>query len=185
MSPASALSADAADLLVVDNLTAHFIGRRAVVRAVNGVSFTLKRGSSLGIVGESGSGKSVLARSLIGLLPRERLRHAGSVRFRGQELVGISARRLRPLRGPGIAIVFQDPLTSLNPVMKIGTQISEAVRAHREVSRADARDIAVGLLESVHIPEPAYRARQYPGELSGGMRQRVAIAIALAATPHY
>jgi peptide/nickel transport system ATP-binding protein len=183
MSPARSLCSDTTELLVVDNLTTHFVGSHATIRAVNGVSFTLKRGSSLGIVGESGSGKSVLARSLIGLLPRERLRQAGSVRFRGQELVGLSARQLRPLRGPGIAMVFQDPLTSLNPVMKVGAQVAEAVRAHRQVSRADARDAAVRLLESVHIPDPARRARQYPGELSGGMRQRVAIAIALACDP--
>jgi peptide/nickel transport system ATP-binding protein len=183
VSPALAPGADPTDLLVVNDLTTHFVGSRTSIRAVNGVSFTLERGSSLGIVGESGSGKSVLARSLIGLLPRERLRQTGSVRFRGQELVGLSARQLRPLRGPGIAMVFQDPLTSLNPVMKIGAQITEAVRAHREVSRADARGIAVRLLESVHIPDPARRAGQYPGELSGGMRQRVAIAIALACDP--
>jgi peptide/nickel transport system ATP-binding protein len=183
MSPAPAAGADTNDLLVVEELTTHFVGSRASIRAVNGVSFILQRGSSLGIVGESGSGKSVLARSLIGLLPRERLRQTGSIRFRGRELVGLPAHKLRPLRGPGIAMVFQDPLTSLNPVMKIGAQISEAVRAHREVSRADARDIAVHQLESVHIPDPARRAGQYPGELSGGMRQRVAIAIALACDP--
>src|SRR5580692_8305560 len=137
MSPARSLRSDTTDLLVVDNLTTHFVGSHATIRAVNGVSFTLKRGSTLGIVGESGSGKSVLARSLIGLLPRERLHQAGSVRFRGQELVGLPARQLRPLRGPGIAMVFQDPLTSLNPVMKVGAQVAEAVRAHRQVSRAD------------------------------------------------
>jgi oligopeptide/dipeptide ABC transporter ATP-binding protein len=183
MNPVPPTAPYTGDLLVIHKLTTDFVGSRASIHAVNGVSFTLQRGSSLGIVGESGSGKSVLARSLIGLLPRERLRQTGSIQFRGQELVGMSARQLRPMRGPGIAMVFQDPLTSLNPVMKIGAQITEAVRAHREVPRAEARETAVRLLESVHIPDPARRAAQYPGELSGGMRQRVAIAIALACDP--
>jgi peptide/nickel transport system ATP-binding protein len=170
-------------LLTVQELTSHFAGKRAIIRAVNGVSFQLARGSSLGIVGESGSGKSVLARSLIGLLPQETLVQTGSIRFRGHELVGISRREMRAIRGAGIAMVFQDPLTSLNPVMKIGAQIVEAIRAHKDVSRGEARRRAVSLLESVHIPDAARRVNQYPIELSGGMRQRVAIAIALSCDP--
>jgi peptide/nickel transport system ATP-binding protein len=172
-----------APLLVVDNLVTHFIAGRRRIRAVDGVSFRLARGATLGVVGESGSGKTIMARSLMGLLPEEGLFQAGSVRFEGEELIGLSKRQHRAIWGPGMAMVFQDPLTSLNPVMKIGPQITEAIKAHRKMGRADALDLAVDLLRSVHIPEPARRLGQYPNELSGGMRQRVAIAIALSCGP--
>ena len=170
-------------LLVVDNLTTQFTVGSRRIHAVDGVSFTLDRGATLGVVGESGSGKSVMARSLMGLLPDEGVTRRGSVRFEGRELVGLRRREQRRIWGPGIAIVFQDPLTSLNPVMKIGTQITEAIRAHTDVARSKAMDQAVELLDAVHVPEPAKRVHQYPNELSGGTRQRVAIAIALSCSP--
>ena len=170
-------------LLVVDDLHAHFVGHHRRVRAVDGVSFVVMRGATLGVVGESGSGKSVLARTLIGLLPANGLELSGSVRFNGTELIGLSRKAKRRFRGPGVAMVFQDPMTSLNPVMKIGKQITESLRTHMDVSRAEARDRAVQLLEDVHVPQPSRRVLQYPHELSGGMRQRIAIAIALACSP--
>jgi peptide/nickel transport system ATP-binding protein len=170
-------------LLVVEGLTTQFTVGSRRIHAVDGVSFTLGRGATLGVVGESGSGKSVMARSLMGLLPDEGVTRRGSVRFEGRELVGLRRREQRRIWGPGIAIVFQDPLTSLNPVMRIGTQITEAIRAHSNLGRTEAEAKAVELLDAVHVPEPAKRVHQYPNELSGGTRQRVAIAIALSCSP--
>ncbi len=170
-------------LLIVDDLRVCFQTGHREVHAVNGVSLSLDSGATLGIVGESGSGKSVMARCIMGLITDAHADLSGSVLFDGTELIGARAKDLRGIWGPGIAIVFQDPLTSLNPVMKVGAQIAEAVQAHQKVSRSEMADRVVSLLDTVHVPEPLLRLRQYPHELSGGMRQRVAIAIALACNP--
>ncbi|MFF3320552.1 dipeptide ABC transporter ATP-binding protein [Streptomyces sp. NPDC003035] len=151
-------------------------------RAVEGVDLTLARGEALAVVGTSGSGKSVTASALIGLLPGLG-EVGGSVRFDGRELVGLPDREMSRIRGKRIGMVFQDPLAALTPVMSVGRQIEEAIRTHRRVPRAEARQRAVGLLDRVGIPDAARRARAYPHELSGGMRQRVAIAMALACDP--
>ncbi|HEY8527230.1 MAG TPA: ABC transporter ATP-binding protein [Acidimicrobiales bacterium] len=169
-------------LLEVEDLATHFVTPRGLVRAVDGVSFSLERGKTLGLVGESGCGKSVLSRSIMGLLPSNVERH-GSVEFEGQRLDQLGPAELRSFWGTQIAMVFQDPMTSLNPVMRIGRQITEPLRFHFDMDRGQAEKIALSLLESVNIPEPARRLRQYPHELSGGMRQRVVIAIALACGP--
>ncbi|HEX4867347.1 MAG TPA: ABC transporter ATP-binding protein [Acidimicrobiales bacterium] len=171
-------------LLVVDDFRTHFATDAGLVRAVDGVSLTLERGKTLGIVGESGSGKTVLSRSVMGLLTARNVVRSGSVRLNGQELVGASPSQLRALWGTDMAMVFQDPMTSLNPVMKIGRQITEGLRYHLELPKDEALAQALQLLESVGIPDPRRRLEQYPHELSGGMRQRVTIAIALACGPH-
>jgi peptide/nickel transport system ATP-binding protein len=171
-------------LLVVDDFRTHFRTEGGTVRAVDGVSLTLERGRTLGIVGESGSGKTVLSRSIMGLLTARNVVRTGSVRLNGQELVGASNSEMRALWGTEMAMVFQDPMTSLNPVMKIGRQITEGLRFHLKVPKDEARAQALSLLESVGIPDPKRRLDQYPHELSGGMRQRVTIAIALACGPH-
>ncbi len=170
-------------LLEVQDLRTHFVGGHRRTRAVDGVSFELRRGATLGIVGESGSGKSVMARSLMGLLPLTGLEQSGQVLFEGVDLQRAGRAERRRLWGPGIAMVFQDPMTSLNPVFKVGTQITETLRAHIPLSRSQARQRAVRLLADVHVPDPEQRLRQYPHELSGGLRQRVAIAIALSCDP--
>jgi oligopeptide/dipeptide ABC transporter ATP-binding protein len=169
-------------LLEVEGLTVGFPTDDGLVEAVRGVSYALNEGETLGIVGESGSGKSVSSLALLGLLPRS-ARVSGSVRFRGDELLGRTDRALSKVRGNEIAMIFQDPLTSLNPVYPIGRQIAEAVLVHNDVSRQVAWDRAVELLSVVGIPAPAQRAHEYPHELSGGMRQRVVIAIAMANRP--
>jgi oligopeptide/dipeptide ABC transporter ATP-binding protein len=169
-------------LLEVDELATYFVTPRGLVRAVDGVSFTLDRGHTLGLVGESGCGKSVLSRSIMGLLPSNVERH-GSVTFEDQRLDQQGSAELREFWGTQIAMVFQDPMTSLNPVMRIGRQITEPLRFHFGMDRKEAEQIALSLLASVNIPEPTRRLRQYPHELSGGMRQRVVIAIALACGP--
>ncbi len=173
----------AGPLLEVDNLRTSFETALGVVRAVDGVSFTLARGRSLGIVGESGSGKTILSRSIMGLLPRRNVIREGSVRFEGMELTTMSLRERRNIWGAEMAMIFQDPMTSLNPVMKVGKQIAEPLRIHLDMSRSDATATALRLLEDVGIPEPEKRLGQYPHELSGGMRQRIMIAMALACGP--
>jgi oligopeptide/dipeptide ABC transporter ATP-binding protein len=173
----------AGDLLEVEDLRTHFHTARGTVRAVDGVSLSVAQGRTLGIVGESGSGKTVLARSIMGLLTAGNVERTGSVRFEGRELIDLPAADLRDLWGTEMAMVFQDPMTSLNPVMRIGQQLTEGVRYHLKVPKAAARQLAVKLLTDVGIPDPARRLRRYPHELSGGMRQRVTIAIALAAGP--
>ncbi|WP_234402099.1 ABC transporter ATP-binding protein, partial [Thermobifida halotolerans] len=152
------------------------------VHAVRGVSYRLRRGEALGIVGESGSGKSVAALAVMGLLPRT-ARVSGSVRVLGQQVIGLPDAAISRVRGARIAMVFQDPLTSLNPVYTIGRQIAEAVQAHRDVSNRAARERAVELLRTVGVPLPEQRVDSYPHEISGGMRQRVVIAIAMAGDP--
>lgn len=175
--------ADAEALLKVDDLHIEFRtqGRRNV--AVNGVSFDVQYGSTLGIVGESGSGKSVTAFAVAGLLQAPGRVTGGSVRFQNTVLTGMSDRRMRDFRGTEIGIVFQDPMTALNPVMRVGDQIVEAIRAHQTVSKVEALRLATDMLRDVGIPEPERRMRDYPNALSGGMRQRVVIAIAMANSP--
>ena len=169
-------------LLEVTDLRVTFADRGRQVRAVDGVSYPVYAGQTLAIVGESGSGKTVSCRAVIGLLPPSAV-ITGSARFAGTELVGLSENQLREHRGANIAMVFQDPARSLNPTMRIGTQIAEAVRTHRRVSKAQAMEQAVELLRLVHMPLPERRCEEYPHQLSGGMRQRVMIAIALACRP--
>jgi oligopeptide/dipeptide ABC transporter ATP-binding protein len=175
-------SPDADALLVVDNLTVSFPTDDGLVNAVRGVSYTLRSGEAMGIVGESGSGKSVSSMAVMGLLPKN-AQIAGSVRFRGQELIGMSEKQYTSIRGDKVAMIFQDPLTSLNPVYTVGKQIAEAVLAHNDVSKRAARDRAIELLGIVGIPFPEQRVDNYPHELSGGMRQRIVIAIAMANNP--
>lgn len=169
-------------LLEVDELSVEFPTDDGIVRAVRGVSYQLDGGEALGIVGESGSGKSVTSLAVMGLLPKT-ARVSGSVRFRGEELLGASDDEMSQIRGRRISMIFQDPMTALNPVYPVGYQVAEAIRAHRDVGRQDAFVLAVELLELVGIPRARQRARDYPHELSGGMRQRVVIAIAVANDP--
>jgi len=170
-------------LLVVEDLRTQFHTERGLVRAVDGVSFTLERGRTLGVVGESGSGKTVLSRSIMGLLPKNGVQRSGSVRFEGIELLGADSKMMADYWGDQMAMVFQDPMTSLNPVMRIGNQITEGLRQHLDITKDHARETALTLLSSVGIPEPERRLKQYPHEMSGGMRQRVMIAIAIACGP--
>jgi oligopeptide/dipeptide ABC transporter ATP-binding protein len=171
-------------LLEVEDLRTHFFTREGVVHAVDGVSFSVERGETLGIVGESGCGKSVTALSIMGLIPRPPAKIvSGSVRFDGQDLVTLRERQLEDLRGREIAMIFQDPMTSLNPTLTIGTQITETIRRHYDVSKSDARKKAIELMEEVQIPRAAERLDDYPHRFSGGMRQRVMIAIALSCDP--
>ncbi len=169
-------------LLTVDNLRTTFRTDDGPVGAVDGVSLSVDAGKVLGIVGESGCGKSAMSLSIMGLLPKS-AHVEGSIRLGDRELVGLSSGELRQLRGDDMAMIFQDPMTSLNPVMRIGEQLVEAVRLHRKVSKAEARGIAVEGLAAVGIPSPEDRMRSYPMELSGGMRQRVMIAMALLNRP--
>ncbi len=170
--------------LEVNDLQTYFFTREGVVRAVDGVSFSLERGQTLGLVGESGCGKSVTALSIMGLIPRPPARIVGgSVLFEGRDLTQLKDRELEDIRGREIAMIFQDPMTSLNPTLKISTQITEVLRRHLEMSKEQARRRAVELLEEVRIPKAADRLDDYPHRFSGGMRQRVMIAIALACNP--
>jgi peptide/nickel transport system ATP-binding protein len=170
-------------LLEVRGLKTHFKTPRGVVRAVDGVDLTLQRGRSLGIVGESGSGKTILSRSIMGLLPRRNTLREGEVLFEGHRLDRLSGKEMRSYWGREMAMIFQDPMSSLNPLMRIGDQIAEPLKVHLDMDRVTAHDTSLRLLEDVGIPEPAKRLRQYPHELSGGMRQRIMIAIALACGP--
>lgn len=170
-------------LLRVENLKVSFATEDGMVHAVDGVSFELAAGEVLAIVGESGSGKSVTAQTITGLTRAPNARITGSVTYRGEELNGLDNDKLRKIRGEQIAMVFQDPMSSLNPVYRVGDQITEMIHAHRDVSKSEARESAVELLRSVGIPNPESRVRAYPHEFSGGMRQRVMIAMALALEP--
>jgi oligopeptide/dipeptide ABC transporter ATP-binding protein len=169
--------------LEVTDLHVQFETDLGIVRAVDGVSYTVGSGETLAVVGESGSGKTVSALSVMGLVPPPGRIVSGSVRLRGQDLVKMPEAELRRMRGRSIGMIFQDPLSALNPVMRVGRQISEAVRIHQSISRRRAKTRAVELLDLVGIPNPAARAEQYPHEFSGGMRQRVLIAIAIANNP--
>ena len=170
-------------VLEVEGLSTEFATRQGVLRAVNEVSFTLGEGEILGLVGESGSGKSVTGFSILGLVDPPGRVVAGRVRLCGEELVGAPQARLRQLRGRRVAMIFQDPMMTLNPVLSVGTQMAEAVLAHDRVGRAAARARAIEALGRVGIASPAERLAQYPHQFSGGMRQRVAIAIALLHRP--
>ncbi len=173
-----------AALLQVENLHVAFAGDRGrVTRAVDGVSFSVGRGKTLGIVGESGCGKSVSALSIMGLLPKESARVSGHVRFDGKDLLTLPEPAMRDLRGNRLAMIFQEPMTSLNPAYTVGDQIGEALVRHRGMTPAEARLEAIGLLERVRMPSAKTRVDEYPHRLSGGMRQRVMIAMALACKP--
>jgi peptide/nickel transport system ATP-binding protein len=169
-------------LLEVDNLTVGFPTDDGVVNAVRGVSYQLRAGEAMGIVGESGSGKSVTSLAVLGLLPKT-AQISGSARFRGEELIGLTEDQYAKYRGQKISMIFQDPLTSLNPVYTVGYQISEAILAHNDISKKAAMDRSVDLLAKVGIPHPQQRVHSYPHEMSGGMRQRAVIAIAMANNP--
>jgi peptide/nickel transport system ATP-binding protein/oligopeptide transport system ATP-binding protein len=170
-------------LLTVEDLGVSFATEDGVVRAVDGVSFELRAGEVLAIVGESGCGKSVTAQTIMGLTRSPNAEFSGSIHYGGTELVRAPEETLRAIRGQEIAMVFQDPMTSLHPVYRVGWQIAEQIRAHGDVSEAAARDRAIELLAEVGIPNPAERVDAYPHELSGGMRQRAMIAMALANRP--
>jgi peptide/nickel transport system ATP-binding protein len=170
-------------LLTVDDLEVTFSSRKGQAAAVRGLSYELRAGETLAIVGESGSGKSVSAMALLGLLPRT-ASVSGSVEFRGEDLLAMSATRRREIRGNDIAMIFQDPMTAFNPVYTIGDQIAEAIRVHRtKVTKKDALAEAEALLDQVGVPEARRRIHQYPHEFSGGMRQRAMIAMAIANQP--
>ncbi len=170
-------------LLQVKDLAVHFATEDGIVRAVDGVSFELERGKVLGIVGESGSGKSVTAMTILGLTRGVNARFEGEVLYKGEELLKMSEAQLRRIRGNEIAMIFQDPMTSMNPVYRVGAQIVEAIRTHEDVGQRTARNRAVQLLRQVGIPHPEERVDDYPHQFSGGMRQRAMIAMALANNP--
>ena len=170
-------------LLSVDDLRVRFWTSRGLVHAVNGISFDVRAGETLGLVGESGCGKSVTALAAMGILPTAARIPTGSIKLEGRELVGLSERAWRRVRGKEIAMIFQDPMTSLNPVLTIGAQIREAIEEHLDLDRKGATRRAVELLEQVGIPSAADRLKSYPHQFSGGMRQRVMIAMALACEP--
>ena len=171
-------------LLEVDDLKMHFHTRDGVVKAVDGVSYTLDAGETLGVVGESGSGKSVHALTMMGLVPMPPGKiEGGDVRFKGRSLLTMSTEERRKIRGNDIAMIFQDPMTSLNPVYRVGRQLAEPLMIHKSMNKKDAWARAVELLRLVGIPHPEQRVRDYPHQFSGGMRQRVMIAMALACDP--
>ena len=169
--------------LEVENLQTHFFTKGGIVKAVDGVSFSVRQGEVLGLVGESGSGKSVTGFSVLGLVDPPGRVVGGSIRFKGQELIGLDDEAFRELRGSRIAMIFQDPMMTLNPVLRIDTQMIEAILAHEPISRRAAYDRAREAMVSVGIASPDQRLRAYPHQFSGGMRQRVAIAIALLNRP--
>src|SRR5881398_158496 len=170
-------------LLEIKDLKTHFQTREGLVRAVDGVSFYLDRGELLGLVGESGCGKSMTALSVMRLVPPPGKITTGEILFEGHNLLKLSNAEMRDVRGNDVAMIFQDPMTSLNPVFTVGEQIAEALRLHRKLSRKAARAAAVEAMREVSIPDPELRANDYPHQLSGGMRQRVMIAMALACDP--
>ncbi|ABQ37116.1 putative ABC transporter ATP-binding protein [Bradyrhizobium sp. BTAi1] len=170
-------------MLEVENLQVHFRTPTGINRAVDGVSFHVDPGETLAIVGESGCGKSVTSMSMMRLIPEPPGKIAGSIRLEGRDILALSDREMRALRGNDISMIFQEPMTSLNPVLTVGRQIGETLRLHQGLDQAQAEARAVEMLTLVGIPEPARRVREYPHQLSGGMRQRVMIAMALACNP--
>lgn len=171
-------------LLDVRDLQTHFYGEESVTRALGGISFQIKKGETLGVVGESGCGKSVTALSILRLLPKLTAKTvSGEVRFQGRDLLELSDREMRKIRGDRIAMIFQEPMTSLNPVYTVGHQIAEAVQIHTKASRLTAMAKAEEMLRLVRIADPERRVSNYPHEMSGGMRQRAMIAMALACSP--
>ena len=173
------------EILKVENLKTYFFTASGVSKAVDGVSYTLRKGEILGIVGESGSGKSVSANSVIRLLPKTGKVVDGTILFEGKDMRAISDKELRQIRGNDISVIFQDPRTSLDPVFKVGSQMIELIRTHNKVSKEEARKIAVENLALVGIPDPESRLNSYPHELSGGMCQRVMIAMAISCHPKF
>jgi len=177
-------SAERDTIVEVDDLKVWFANRDAIVRAVDGVSFELLRGETLGIVGESGCGKSVTAMTMLQLIPSPpSVIAGGAIRYNGEDLLTFDEERMRAIRGNEISMIFQDPMTSLNPVLTIGEQIAEPAVLHRGLSQSAARELAAEMLQKVGIPEPHRRADEYPHQFSGGMRQRAMIAAALACNP--
>ena len=171
-------------MLEVKNLKTHFKTQDGVVKAVDGVSFSLEPGEILGIVGESGSGKSVTALSIMQLNPRPQAQYPeGEILFEGQDLLKVPEKRMQQIRGNDIAMIFQDPMTSLNPVFTVGNQIREAIRIHQDLSKSEANGKTVQVLTDVGIANPEQRAKEYPHQFSGGMRQRAMIAMALSCNP--
>jgi oligopeptide transport system ATP-binding protein len=177
-------AAPGAPLLVVDDLHVEFRTRNSVVNAVNGISYTVSDGETLAILGESGSGKSVSAQAIMGILDTPpAVITGGGIHFEGRDMLGMSEEEQRRVRGPGISMIFQDALSSLNPVYSVGFQIGEMFRAHRGMSKQDAKKRAVELMDRVRIPGAAQRVNDYPHQFSGGMRQRVMIAMAISLDP--
>ncbi|MCP3392265.1 ABC transporter ATP-binding protein [Bradyrhizobium sp. CCGB12] len=170
-------------LLDVRDLETHFFGEESVTRALGGINFQVMKGETLGVVGESGCGKSVTALSILRLLPKTAKTVGGKIRFHGRDLLELSDREMRRIRGDRIAMIFQEPMTSLNPVYTVGHQIAEAVQIHTQASRSEAMDKAGEMLRLVRIGDPERRVKNYPHEMSGGMRQRAMIAMALACSP--
>jgi peptide/nickel transport system ATP-binding protein len=170
-------------LLEVRDLKVHFPTEDGIVKAVDGISFVIERGETLGIVGESGSGKSVSMLTVLGLVTKKQATIEGEILFQGQNLLEMPREEMRNIRGSRISMIFQDPLTSLHPYYRVGDQIVEGLRAHQDISKSDAMKQAIEMLRRVGIPKPDERARQYPHEFSGGMRQRAMIAMALALNP--
>ncbi|SEO76568.1 ABC transporter ATP-binding protein [Trujillonella endophytica] len=181
--PAARAAVPGATLLEVDDLHVEFRQRSGVVHAVNGVSYTLGEGQTLAILGESGSGKSVSAQAIMGILDTPPAVVTGGIRFEGRDMLAMSAEEQRKIRGPGISMIFQDALSSLNPVYSVGWQIGEMFRVHQGASRKEAKRRAIELMERVRIPAAAKRVDDYPHQFSGGMRQRVMIAMAIALDP--
>lgn len=171
------------ELLTVENLKTYFFTASGVSKAVDGVSFTLDKGQTMGIVGESGSGKSVSASSIIRLLPKIGKIVDGKIEFEGKDVLKLGKKELLEFRGKDIAVIFQDPMTSLDPVFRIGSQMVEMICAHQKVSKKEAREMAIEALKKVGIPQPEKRMESYPYELSGGMCQRVIIAMAVCCKP--
>lgn len=170
-------------ILEVSGLKTHFLDRKGSVPAVDGVDFILRKGETLGIVGESGCGKSVTSMSILHLLPPKGRIVDGTIRFKGRDITHLSPAEMSKLRGKEIAMIFQEPMTSLNPVYTVGWQIIEMIRQHENISKKEARERAIEMLRLVNIPAPEKRVDEYPHELSGGMRQRVMIAMALSCNP--
>ena len=171
------------DLLDIQGLTTHFFTRAGVIKAIDNLSLKLQKGRVLGLVGESGCGKTVTALSILNLVPYPGKIVSGKILFEGKDLLALSPQEIRTIRGAKISMIFQEPMTALNPVFTVGNQITEVLTAHQDISTQQARDTAVELLRSVGIPSPEKRVEEYPHQLSGGMRQRVMIAMAIACKP--